>query len=51
MKLGGAILAFEYGVGILTDTVPPLPSDVMAIICFAVAVGLFMRAVRLHRES
>jgi hypothetical protein len=51
VKLGGAILTFAYGVGILTDTVPPLPSDVMAIIYFAVAIGLFMRAVRLHRES
>ena len=50
VKLGGAILAFVYGVGVLTDTLTPLPSDVMAVVWFAVAIGLFMRAVRLHRQ-
>jgi hypothetical protein len=50
VKLGGAILAVGYGVGVLTDTLTPLPSDVMAVVWFAVAIGLFVRAVRLHRQ-
>jgi hypothetical protein len=50
VKLGGAILTVVYGVGVLTDALTPLPNDVMAGIWFAVAVGLFVRAVHLHRQ-
>ncbi len=52
VKLGFALLGLVYAVAILTDTIKdPIPNDVWAIIWFAVAVGLLVRAVRLHRQS
>ncbi|ELY95614.1 hypothetical protein C484_04995 [Natrialba taiwanensis DSM 12281] len=52
VKLGFALLSMVYAVAILTDTIKdPIPNDVWAIIWFAVAIGLLVRAVRLHRQS
>jgi len=52
VRLGFALLCFVYGVAILTDTIEdPIPSDVWAVVYFAVAGGLLLRAVRLYRQS
>ena len=51
VELGVGILALVYAVGVLTDTITPLPNDVMALIWVAVAIGLFVRVVRLNRQS
>ncbi|WP_256390975.1 hypothetical protein [Natronoarchaeum rubrum] len=52
VKLGFAVIALVYGAAILTDTIEdPIPSDVWAVVYFAVAGGLLLRAVRLHRQS
>ncbi|SFS46646.1 hypothetical protein SAMN04488556_0938 [Halostagnicola kamekurae] len=52
VKLGVALLGVVYAVAILTDSInDPIPNDVWAIVWFAVAVGLLVRAVRLHRQS
>jgi len=50
VKLGFVLLCWVYAAGVLTDTITPLPSNVMAVIWFAVAGGLLVRAVRLHRQ-
>jgi hypothetical protein len=52
VKLGLALLGLVYGVAILTDSIKdPIPDDVWGIIWFAVAAGLLVRAVRLHKQS
>lgn len=52
VKLGFALFGVVYAVAILTDSInDPIPNDVWAIVWFAVAVGLLVRAVRLHRQS
>jgi len=48
VKLAVWLLTLVYAVGVLTDTIIPLPSDVQAVIWGLVAIGLFVRAVRLH---
>lgn len=51
VTLGFALVSFAYSAAILTDTITdPILSDVWAIMYFAVAVGLLVRAVRLHRQ-
>jgi len=52
VQIGFAVTAFVYGVARLTDTIEdPIPSNVWALVWFAVAGGLLLRAVRLHRQS
>lgn len=52
VKIGLGLISFMYGVVIVTDTVEdPIPSTVWAVIWFAVAGYLFVRAVRLSRQS
>ncbi|MFD1514545.1 hypothetical protein [Halomarina rubra] len=48
VKLAGAMVTLVYAVGVLTDTITPLPNDVTTVIWVAVTIGLFVRAVRLH---
>ncbi|WP_256392985.1 hypothetical protein [Natronoarchaeum rubrum] len=52
VHLGLTLLGFVYMVAILTDTIKdPIPGDVWAVVYFAVAAGLLVRAVRLHRQA
>jgi len=52
VQVGFAVIAFVSGVAKLTDTIEdPIPSDVWAVVYFAVAGGLLLRAVRLQRQS
>ena len=52
VQLGLSLTGFVYFGGILTDTIEPqIPSDVWAVVYFAVAAYLFVRAVRLSRQS
>ncbi|QCS42558.1 hypothetical protein FEJ81_09365 [Natrinema versiforme] len=52
VQLGIALLSSVYLVAVLTDIIEdPIPSDVWAVLWFAVAVGLLVRAVHLNRRS
>ncbi len=52
VKIGLALSSFVYGMVILSDTIEdPIPPNVWAVVWFAVAGYLFVRAVRLSRQS
>lgn len=52
VKIGLALISFVYGVVIVTDTIEDsIPSNVWAVVWFAVAGYLFVRAVRPSRQS
>ena len=51
VQLGLALIGLVYAVGVLTDTITPLPNDVMALIWVAVTIGLSVHLVRLIRQS
>lgn len=52
VTLGGPLIVIIYSLAVLTDTIEdPIPSDIKGILYFLVAIGLFVHAVRLHRES
>lgn len=52
VQLGLGLIGIVYAVAVWTETIKPLiPEDVMAVVLFAVAVGLFVYAMRLSRQS
>lgn len=52
VQFGLALVGLVFAVATLADIIaPPIPNDVWAIVWFAVAVGLLVRAVRLSRQS
>jgi hypothetical protein len=52
VQLGIAIMCAAYGVASLTDVIAyQIPSNVLAVMYFAVAAYLFVRAARLSRLS
>ena len=52
VTLSGPLIVIIYSLAVLTDTIEdPVPNDIKGILYIVVAVGLFVHAVRLHRES
>lgn len=51
VQLGLALITTVYAVGVLTDTITPLPNDVMTLIWIAVTIALFVHLVQLIRQT
>jgi hypothetical protein len=52
VTLAGPLIIIIYSLAVLTDTIEdPIPNDIKGILYIVVAIGLFVHAVRLHRES